>query len=192
MEDKNNNKKGNALNPIAHKEVDYLDPSGAAKKEARSVKEKVDDAKFKFKVIKAIGKAILSIIKAIASIPYVGPIIIIAIIIAIIAIGVQTALEYMPGMMTAQIKEFWQGVVDAAQDAFYATGADAVTNDEDIVNAAKYIESMGYDLVGYGFVTPNLDIAENIKTFDDYTADTEHYTYQLDKGDSTYKFYELP
>lgn len=58
----------------------------------------------------------------------------------------------MGDMIIGKIKGFLQGVWDALETVFEGDQAEAKINDEQVKNAASYLEQMGYDLVGMGFV----------------------------------------
>ena len=58
----------------------------------------------------------------------------------------------MGDMIIGKIKGFLQGVRDALETVFTGDQAEEKINDEQVKNAASYLEQMGYDLVGMGFV----------------------------------------
>ena len=74
------------------------------------------------------------------------------IMILIIIIGIILFLITMPGMVMDQLKAFARQVGDAVSSWF---GSDSTTqvNDEDVYETLDYLEQMGYDLKGYGFLT---------------------------------------
>ena len=77
----------------------------------------------------------------------------ILVIVAIIfLIGVISFFSIMGDMIIGKIKGFLQGVWDALETVFTGDQAYANINDEHVKNAASYLEQMGYDLVGMGFV----------------------------------------
>jgi len=77
----------------------------------------------------------------------------ILVIVAIIfLIGVISFFSIMGDMIIGKIKGFLQGVWDALETVFTGDQAEAKINDEQVKNAASYLEQMGYDLVGMGFV----------------------------------------
>lgn len=79
--------------------------------------------------------------------------IVILVIVAIIfLIGVISFFSIMGDMIIGQIKGFLQGVWDTLETVFEGDQAEAKINDEQVKNAASYLEQMGYDLVGMGFV----------------------------------------
>lgn len=90
------------------------------------------------------------------------PYIIIAIIIIIVVVGLVAFIISMPGMITGKLKEIGQRVGDWFE-ALIDGRADAYTNKEDIIETANYIKSMGYDLIGYGFVPANPLYSSDIK-----------------------------
>ena len=77
----------------------------------------------------------------------------ILVIVAIIfLIGVISFFSIMGDMIIGKIKGFLQGVWDALETVFTGDQAEEKINDEQVKNAASYLEQMGYDLVGMGFV----------------------------------------
>ena len=58
----------------------------------------------------------------------------------------------MGDMIIGKLKNFLQGVWDAIQTVTTGDQAYANINDEHVKSAASYLEQMGYDLVGMGFV----------------------------------------
>ena len=77
----------------------------------------------------------------------------ILVIVAIIfLIGIISFFSIMGDMIIGKIKGFLQGVGDALETVFTGDQAEAKINDEQVKNAASYLEQMGYDLVGMGFV----------------------------------------
>ncbi len=80
---------------------------------------------------------------------------IIAIMIVIIS-GIAVFLITMPGMTMANIKEFSKNLGKSIASFF---GRDEVTfvEDDEIYEVLDYMEDMGYDLKGYGFLTEYVD-----------------------------------
>jgi len=79
--------------------------------------------------------------------------IVILVIVAIIfLIGIISFFSIMGDMIIGKLKNFLQGVWDALQIVTTGDQAYANINDEHVKNAASYLEQMGYDLVGMGFV----------------------------------------
>ena len=79
--------------------------------------------------------------------------IVILVIVAIIfLIGIISFFSIMGDMIIGKLKNFLQGVWDALQTVTTEDQAYANINDEHVKNAASYLEQMGYDLVGMGFV----------------------------------------
>lgn len=79
--------------------------------------------------------------------------IVILVIVAIIfLIGIISFFSIMGDMIIGKLKNFLQGVWDALQTVTTVDQAYANINDEHVKNAASYLEQMGYDLVGMGFV----------------------------------------
>ena len=79
--------------------------------------------------------------------------IVILVIVAIIfLIGIISFFSIMGDMIIGKLKNFLQGVWNALQTVTTGDQAYANINDEHVKNAASYLEQMGYDLVGMGFV----------------------------------------
>ena len=79
--------------------------------------------------------------------------IVILVIVAIIfLIGIISFFSIMGDMIIGKLKNFLQGVWDALQTVTTGDQAYANINDEHVKNVASYLEQMGYDLVGMGFV----------------------------------------
>ena len=79
--------------------------------------------------------------------------IVILVIVAIIfLIGIISFFSIMGDMIIGKLKNFLQGVWNAIQTVTTGDQAYANINDEHVKNAASYLEQMGYDLVGMGFV----------------------------------------
>ena len=98
--------------------------------------------------------------------------IIVLIIVAIIfIIGIISFFSIMGDMIIGKLKNFLQGVWDAIQTVTTGDQADANINAEHVKNAASYLEQMGYDLVGMGFVK------------------TEYNTTNKNEGESWNKWY---
>lgn len=181
--------KKDSINPIATKEVDYLDPELATKKEKKSLKDTARDVKFWSKImgklLKLVGKAIVSLVKAfIAGLPWT-----LLIPIVIILIGLVLALQRLPGMMQAKLKSFIKDMQTAVQ-GWFMTDAEAQLDDmdySDIVNIANYLEEMGYDLIGDGFVVPELDRLIKYPTFDEL-IDSGNFEYELGEDNGWHLF----
>lgn len=79
-------------------------------------------------------------------------IVILVIVAIILLIGIISFFSIMGDMIIGKLKNFLQGVWDALQTVTTVDQAYANINDEHVKNAASYLEQMGYDLVGMGFV----------------------------------------
>lgn len=79
--------------------------------------------------------------------------IIVLIIVAIIfIIGVIGFFSIMGDMIIGKTKGFLQGVWDGLETTFSGDQAYAKINEDEVKDAASYLEQMGYDLIGMGFV----------------------------------------
>ncbi|MBR6033561.1 MAG: hypothetical protein IKP28_02310 [Clostridia bacterium] len=83
------------------------------------------------------------------------------IIIIVLIIGIISFIISMPGEILGKIADIFNGLFGHAEDELKVT-------DEEILDLAKYIEDMGYDLEGYGFV-------EEITLDDESTYSDEEY-----------------
>lgn len=156
---------GGGKNPLEKKELDILDPEAQAKSKTKtSLADKVGRAAKKV-------KRLINLIKSIP--PQVWLIIGIVVLVIFIVGGFIGFFTLMPGLVINKLKEFGQGALDTVQ-SWFTTDADAYINDDDIVNLANYLEEMEYDLVGYGFITPNPNFSED--------AGFINYTELLDQG----------
>lgn len=79
-------------------------------------------------------------------------IVILVIVAIILLIGIISFFSIMGDMIIGKLKNFLQGVWDALQTVTTGDQAYANINDEHVKNVASYLEQMGYDLVGMGFV----------------------------------------
>lgn len=107
-----------------------------------------------------IGQALTGVFSALA--PYIG-IAILVILIIIILIGIIGFFITLPGIMKDKLNAFATSVSDWWQD-LYKSAANVSVKDEDVVSLANYLVDMGYDLIGYGFITP--DDEEHINTYE--------------------------
>lgn len=82
------------------------------------------------------------------------------VIILIVLIGFIMFFILMPGMVMNKIKEFADNFFGWCMEKL--SGAENVIKEEEIAEVANYLENMGYDLKGYGFVTGDVD-EETIK-----------------------------
>lgn len=84
------------------------------------------------------------------------PYIILVIVIIIIVIGLLMFLLTMPGMVIQKLQELADGFLAFLSNVWYGKET-TMTSDEAIISVADYLESMGYDLKAYGFVTDEVD-----------------------------------
>lgn len=80
-------------------------------------------------------------------------IIVLIIVIILLIIGAISFFTTVPGMMMDKITEISSGLWQGFKSFF--EGNAAYITEEDQTTLAEYIENMGYDVVGYGFATPN-------------------------------------
>ena len=123
------------------------------------------------------GKTIAKIASKLGpALPYVA----LAAVIIFVIIGICGFLATMPGLLTGKLKAIAQGVADW-WEGLYATGASSTVNEDDEIDTIEYIKSMGYDLIGYGFI-PAKDVLDDVKAKDGIYAveDGEYY----DKDDN--------
>lgn len=126
---------------------------------------------------KAGSKAFQTISKIASKLGPALPYILLVIVIIIIVVGILAFIFTMPGLITGKLKDIAQGVADWWQ-SLYQNQAQAFTNDDDIIEAARYIKSMGYDLVGYGFVKADEMSPESITGASGLTIGEDGYLYK--------------
>lgn len=90
-----------------------------------------------------------SLMAALAPILFYAAIIIIAII---FVVGIVMFVNMMPGMVMQKLKEAWQNLKNG-WDTFWGADTTTFVNDDEINGVLNYLDSMGYDLFGYGFLT---------------------------------------
>ena len=66
----------------------------------------------------------------------------------------------MPGMLTGKLKQIADAIGTWWQ-SLGSTQADASVKESDVIETSEYIRSMGYDLIGYGFI-PAKNVLNNI------------------------------
>lgn len=130
-------------------------------KQARDTVKKVQDAKKAADAAKA-GKAAAQAGKAAAhgskiltalgpALPYIG-IALLIILIIILLIGIIVFLVTMPGMVMEKLKAMFQELGNKVA-AFFGGDTTRQIEDEEIYEILDYLQDMGYDLKGYGFLT---------------------------------------
>ena len=109
---------------------------------------------------KAASKASLG--AAMGPVIFWGAIIIVCII---IIVGIIMFFATMPGMVMEKLKAIGKGIAKAISSWF---GADttAYVEDKTINTALDYLEEMGYDLKGHGFLTEYVDTKDGVKRND--------------------------
>lgn len=130
-------------------------------KQARDTVKKVQDAKKAADAAKA-GKAAAQAGKAAAhgskiltalgpALPYIG-IALLIILIILLLIGIIVFLVTMPGMVMDKLKAMFQELGNKVA-AFFGGDENTQIEDEEIFEILDYLQDMGYDLKGYGFLT---------------------------------------
>lgn len=95
-----------------------------------------------------------------------------AILIIISIVGMVSFLESMPAMIKENIAKHAQKVWDILLGN-EEVAADKI-NEEDVIDLANYIYSMGYDLEGFGFIRPGyVQYSENKKTTEENSDGNE-------------------
>lgn len=84
--------------------------------------------------------------------------VVVIILIIIIVIGVLGFILLAPGQAIAKLKQMGTEFLNKMQA--FIVGEQNIVSGEDIANVAEYIESMGYDLKGEGFVTKDKTTAD--------------------------------
>ena len=147
---------GGGKNPFGKKELDVLDPEAKAKEKgkkglgdiAKGIKGSVDKVKKLINFLKSIPPQVLLVIAIVA-------------LIIFVVVGVIGFILFIPGLAINALKQFAQGAIDVIQ-SWFTTEADAYINEEDIVDLANYLEELEYDLIGYGFITPNPEFSKDV------------------------------
>ncbi|MGN1299361.1 MAG: hypothetical protein ACI4UE_05210, partial [Candidatus Scatovivens sp.] len=170
-------------------DIDDEDELDDIKEKASDVKDKVSETKDRAKQVtdqikkisknksKAGAKTFANIGKVASKLGPALPWILLVIVILIVVIGILGFFMTMPGLMTGKLKQIAQGVGDWWQ-SLYLTGADAYTNKEDVIETANYIKSMGYDLIGYGFIPAKVLSAKSITGEDGVEIGEDGYLYK--------------
>ena len=110
------------------------------KKKAQHVKN-MKNAAHASKFLTALGPAL----------PYIG-IALLVILIIIFLIGIIVFILTMPGMVMENLKAFFHDIGNKVA-AFFGQDTTQQIEDEEIYEILDYLEDMGYDLKGYGFLT---------------------------------------
>ena len=137
-------------------------------KQARDTIKKVQDAEKAAKAAKGAanaGKAAANGSKFLTALgpilPYIG-IALLIIIIIIFLIGIIIFLITMPGMVMEQLKAMFHALGNKVA-AFFGGDVTKQIEDEEVYEILDYLENMGYDLKGYGFLTefmPNDEVTK--------------------------------
>ena len=146
-------------------------------KQAKDTVKKVQDAKKAADAAKA-GKAAANAGKAAAhgskiltalgpALPYIG-IALLIILIIILLIGIIVFLVTMPGMVMEKLKAMFQELGSKVA-AFFGGDTTEQIKDEEVYEILDYLQDMGYDLKGYGFLT-------------EFMTDSDMQTYSSEKG----------
>ncbi|MBP3596626.1 MAG: C39 family peptidase [Clostridia bacterium] len=88
-----------------------------------------------------------------AILPYIL-IALVVIIVIILLIGIIAFLVTMPGMMSEKMKSFGKNIATSIKNTLFEGGTTEI-KDSEVLELAQYINSMEYDLLGFGFVTPS-------------------------------------
>ena len=140
-------------------------------KQARDTVKKVQDAKKAADAAKA-GKAAAQAGKAAAhgskiltalgpALPYIG-IALLIILIILLLIGIIVFLVTMPGMVMDKLKAMFKELGNKVA-AFFGADTTQQIEEEEVFEILDYLQDMGYDLKGYGFLTTyytDADIAD--------------------------------
>ena len=93
------------------------------------------------------------------------------ILLIVMLIGFLSFFSIMGDMIIGKIGDFFQGIWDLTQTIFEGDAADAGVNNSHILENAKYLEEMGYDLVGMGFIKADKYINDNQKNDEDKNSE---------------------
>ena len=168
---------GGGKNPFEKKELDILDPEAKAQERgkkglgdiAKGIKKSVDKVKKLINFLKHIPPQLLLGIAIIA-------------LIIFIVVGVIGFILFIPGLAINALKQFAEGAINEVQ-SWFTTEADAYINDEDIVELANYLEELEYDLIGYGFITPNPSFSNDLGVLTHGELAEQGYIYFEKRGE---------
>lgn len=88
----------------------------------------------------------------------------VVLLIAILLIGIVMFIVTMPGMIMEKLKDLAEGVANA-WNAWWGQSTAEQVEDEKVYETLDYIEDMGYDLKGHGFLTDYTGNEEQIVDF---------------------------
>ena len=148
--------------------------------------------------IKLIGKLAKKVVELLIKSGPVG----ISVLIILIAIIIVVAYYSMPGQMRSKLLGFFS--IDVGKWFNIGATEDLADDYSDIVDVSNYLEEMGYNLIGDGFVRPKLLTgSDNVKTIDEILTRAENpddkcygYTYkeetenEEDEEDRVWRFYD--
>ena len=148
-------------------------------KQAKDTVKKVQDAKKAADAAKA-GKAAANAGKAAAhgskiltalgpALPYIG-IALLIILIIILLIGIIVFLVTMPGMVMEKLKAMFKEL-GCKVAAFFGADTSKQIEDEEVYEILDYLQDMGYDLKGYGFLTEFMDDSDMQEYSNDKNVD---------------------
>ena len=116
--------------------------SALSKEASKKIQEQVSKSMTKNAAKQTLIKALLPVLTWV----------LVFILILIIIIGIVMFFITMPGMVMDKLKELAKGVADAFS-SFFGGDDTAQIDDEQIYETLDYLDQMGYDLKGYGFLT---------------------------------------
>ena len=139
-------------------------------KQARNTIKNVQDMKKAADAVKT-GKTVANGSKILTALgpalPYIGMALIIIIII-ILLIGIIVFLVTMPGMVMEKLKAMFQELGSKVA-AFFGGDTTTFIEEEEVNEILDYLQNMGYDLKGYGFLT-------------EFMTDSDMQTYSSEKN----------
>src|SRR5690625_2628906 len=137
MGEENNEEIANAAT-TAEKKTEEKSKTSKAKEAAKVAKEAIKKGAAKHSLLAALAPILMGVF--------------VFIVILIIIIGIDMFFVAMPGMVMEQLKALGKKIGDAFARFF---GEDQTLNveNEQIYDTLDYLEQMGYDLKGYGFLT---------------------------------------
>ena len=152
------------------------------------VAQKAQETAQKAKKVKDTAQKVKKIAHAVKNISASGPLmyvlfwVLVVIVILIIIIGVLMFLITMPGMVMAKLKELFQAIGDAVA-AFFGADTTKQINKVELFETLDYIEDMGWDLKGEGFLTGYYKLGDEKKIKDeleDLDFDFKNKSYEPD------------
>ena len=126
------------------------DSSSMSESSSKSIDKRVQEALSKSSIKNAASKSLIKVLLPILTW------VLVFIIVLIIIIGIVLFFITMPGMVMSKLKELSLKVGNKIS-AFFGGDTTKQIEDKQIYEVLDYLEQMGYDLKGYGFLTESIE-----------------------------------